>query len=458
MFYSLATARRLAGREDVASSAQVLWGPIAAQRSRRSVPKAGRSTTPDEIAKERARVVDLFGLMLKGAGILGLLLGGIGVSNTMQVLLARRKLEIATLKTLATSAATSCSSSAWRRGCSARSAGSPVPRRAPASLSGSRTLLGRMGPIMLGSSVDPRVLLGGVAVGIATAVIFGLHAIARASAVRPSTLLRDLPTPMRLGRGGRALRRARRAVLGARGGGPALGPLWRRRGGGRRRRARASRRGARRRVLRDRRGAAAVAGHRGDRPEKSPATTLHTLWLSWRCSAACSRSDLPARRSRTDAIDSRAGRSRPTATTSPSTRPRPTRAGRRGARTRRGEAVRAFRETRRLTHERRAVARSTPCAGSRAATGTGPEPCGSSREPGAAGRDSRSRPRGCGTRRGTQDGRCGRAFDLRRASAPACRSRASTISSDRLAARAALVGPDSRRGDGPAARRGGGSR
>ena len=59
-----------------------------------------------------------------------------------------------------------------------------------------RALLGRVGPIMLGSSVDPRVLLGGVAVGVVTAVIFGLHAIARASAVRPSTLLRDLPTPM----------------------------------------------------------------------------------------------------------------------------------------------------------------------------------------------------------------------------------------------------------------------
>jgi predicted lysophospholipase L1 biosynthesis ABC-type transport system permease subunit len=35
-----------------------------------------------------------------------------------------------------------------------------------------------------------------VAVGAATAVLFGLQAIARASAVRPSTLLRNLPTPV----------------------------------------------------------------------------------------------------------------------------------------------------------------------------------------------------------------------------------------------------------------------
>jgi hypothetical protein len=59
-----------------------------------------------------------------------------------------------------------------------------------------RLLLGRMGPILLGSAVNPAVLAGGVAVGAATAVLFGLQAIARASAVRPSTLLRDLPTPV----------------------------------------------------------------------------------------------------------------------------------------------------------------------------------------------------------------------------------------------------------------------
>ncbi len=195
VFYSLATARRLAGRENVAGSAQVLWGsaPPAAE----TLKSEGWSvTTPDKVARERARVVDLFGLMLKGAGILGLLLGGIGLSNTMQVLLARRKLEIATLKTLGYE----------RRhlvllfGLETAMLGAVGGLAGAAAGAGLsywlRALLGRVGPIMLGSSVDPRVLAGGVAVGIATAVIFGLHAIARASAVRPSTLLRDLPTPI----------------------------------------------------------------------------------------------------------------------------------------------------------------------------------------------------------------------------------------------------------------------
>ncbi len=195
VFYSLATARRLAGRENVVGSAQVLWGP--ARPAAVALGVAGWEVTAREkVAKDRARVVDLFGLMLKGAGILGLLLGGIGVSNTMQVLLARRKLEIATLKTLGYERRHLVLLFGLETGMLG-AAGGLAGAAAGAGLSfWLRTLLGRVGPIMLGSSVDPRVLVGGVAVGVATAVIFGLHAIARASAVRPSTLLRDLPTPM----------------------------------------------------------------------------------------------------------------------------------------------------------------------------------------------------------------------------------------------------------------------
>jgi putative ABC transport system permease protein len=195
VFYSLATARLLAGRENVVASAQVLWGP--ARPAAAALGSAGwEVTTHEKVAKERARVVDLFGLMLKGAGILGLLLGGIGVSNTMQVLLVRRKLEIATLKTLGYERRHLVLLFGLETGMLG-AAGGLAGAAAGAGLSfWLRTLLGRVGPIMLGSSVDPRVLVGGVAVGVATAVIFGLHAIARASAVRPSTLLRDLPTPM----------------------------------------------------------------------------------------------------------------------------------------------------------------------------------------------------------------------------------------------------------------------
>ncbi|HEX4964533.1 MAG TPA: FtsX-like permease family protein [Thermoanaerobaculia bacterium] len=194
VLYSLATARKLAGREDVAGSAQVLWGK--APPTPKTLAAAGWTVTSSaEIAKKRARVVDLFGMMLKGAGLLGLLLGGIGMANTMQVLLARRKLEIATLKTLGYERGHLVLLFGLETGMLGV-IGGLIGAAAGAGLSyWLRLLLGRVGPIMLGTAIDPRVLAGGVATGIATAVIFGLYAIVRASAVRPSTLLRDLPVP-----------------------------------------------------------------------------------------------------------------------------------------------------------------------------------------------------------------------------------------------------------------------
>lgn len=193
-FYSLATARALAGGEEAATAAQVVWGPEppAAGALRRAGWKV---TTPGEVARERERGANLFGLMLKGAAILGLLLGGLGVANTMQVLLARRRLEIATLKTLG-----------YTRGHLALLFGLEA---ALLGLSGGllgtlagtglalwlRTLLVRAGALLLAPQLQPQVLAGGVAVGLVTSVIFGLQAIARASAVRPATLLRDLPAP-----------------------------------------------------------------------------------------------------------------------------------------------------------------------------------------------------------------------------------------------------------------------
>jgi putative ABC transport system permease protein len=194
IFYSLATARRLAGRADVVSSAQVLWGP-AAPTAAKLGSEGWSVTTADKLGKGRARIVDLFGLMLKGAGLLGLLLGGIGVSNTMQVLLARRKLEIATLKTLGYERGHLVILFGLETGMLGTVGGIAGAAAGAGLAVWLRVLLGRMGPIMLGSPYDLRVLAGGVAVGVATAVLFGLQAIARASAVRPSTLLRDLPTP-----------------------------------------------------------------------------------------------------------------------------------------------------------------------------------------------------------------------------------------------------------------------
>ena len=133
--------------------------------------------------------------MLKGAGVLGLLLGGIGVAKTMQVLLARRRLEIATLKTLGYERGHLLLLFGLEAGMLGGIGGIAGAAAGTGLAVWLRVLLGRVGPILLGSAFDSRVLAGGIGVGVATAVIFGLQAIVRASAVRPSTLLRDLPAP-----------------------------------------------------------------------------------------------------------------------------------------------------------------------------------------------------------------------------------------------------------------------
>ncbi len=140
---------------------------------------------------------------LEIVGLLALLIGGVGIVNTIQVTLQRRRLEIAMLKT------------------------SGYQRRDLLGLYGMETgLIGLMGGVVgaiagagvsfvvnavlaralqidLQVTIDARTLLAGVAVGFVTALIFGLLPIAQASAARPIAVLRELPEriglPTRLG-------------------------------------------------------------------------------------------------------------------------------------------------------------------------------------------------------------------------------------------------------------------
>jgi len=194
VLYSLDTARQLTGFADVVNRAAVTWG--AQGEVTQKLADAGWGVLAAQAADQAIRaqnVVIVFTFMLKGAGVLGLLIGGIGVANTMQVLLARRRLEIAVLKT-----------HGYRQ-------------RDLWALFGVETgLLGLLGAALGGLaavaasglivglvqqlandtgtwSLNPWVLAGGMLAGIATTVIFGLEAVARASVVRPAVLLRELP-------------------------------------------------------------------------------------------------------------------------------------------------------------------------------------------------------------------------------------------------------------------------
>ena len=142
--------------------------------------------TATDVLKAEQSAIDNVNEFLEIAGLLALLIGGVGIVNTMQVLLSRRKTEIAMLKT-----------AGYRR----------VDLYALFGLEAG--LLGLIGGIIgavaaigvsaivrilvqnLGFSVpyviNPVTVAGGVIIGIATSLIFGLLPIVRAAISDHST-------------------------------------------------------------------------------------------------------------------------------------------------------------------------------------------------------------------------------------------------------------------------------
>jgi len=155
------------------------------------------TTAADEL-RLRQQDVSQIRLFLQIVGLLALFIGGIGIINTMQVLLRRRRTEIAMLKTMG------------------------FRQRDLYILFGlEATLLGILGSLVgaglgIGASYAVRAIVeqafflhlqvfldiptiaAGCLVGVATAVIFGLLPIVQASRIRPLAVLREQETANRL--------------------------------------------------------------------------------------------------------------------------------------------------------------------------------------------------------------------------------------------------------------------
>jgi len=193
VYYSLDTARQMDGANVMPNFALALWGQDRARATAALASQGWEMLTAEDASQDGSAAADLFGFMLKGAGLLGLFVGGIGVANTLQVVLARRRLEIATLKTLGYK----------RRNLMVLfgietamlgAAGGILGVLASLALSFAlMSILGGVGAFLLDWHADPLVLAAGVLLGIVTAMVFGLYTIVRASSVRPATLLREMP-------------------------------------------------------------------------------------------------------------------------------------------------------------------------------------------------------------------------------------------------------------------------
>ncbi|GCE17641.1 ABC transporter permease [Dictyobacter kobayashii] len=164
----------------------------AVKEIQQQFPIATTQTAAD-VLKQQQSVIDNIRKFLEIAGLLALLIGGVGIVNTMQVLLSRRRTEIAMLKT-----------TGYRRfdlyllfGLEAGLLGLAGGLLGAAAATGISYLVRNLVEQNFGLNVpfvlDWFTIIGGMVIGVSTALIFGLLPIVQAANIRPLNVIRELP-------------------------------------------------------------------------------------------------------------------------------------------------------------------------------------------------------------------------------------------------------------------------
>ena len=196
IYYSLATAQELAAGQPALNTALVTTkdpGGVSAQ-----LEASGWTVfSAPQLAEGQEQSQDFITMSLKGAGILGLLVGGIGIANTMQVLLRRRQREVAIWKTLGYQEPQLQAMFALEAALLG-AVGSLVGAAAGVLVSYRLVeLFRRTSNLLFSWKFSPEPVLAGVGIGILTTVIFALWAIVVASQAQPMALLRNEPVNVR---------------------------------------------------------------------------------------------------------------------------------------------------------------------------------------------------------------------------------------------------------------------
>lgn len=170
----------------------------AAQQIGNQYPLATVQTAAQAL-KSTQDLSDTVKKFLEIAGLLALLIGGVGIVNTMQVLLSRRRVEIAMLKT-----------AGYRRkdlyllfGLEASMLGLVGGVLGSAAAIGIsyvvRNVVEQVFSLIIPFQLDWAVIGGGVLIGLFTALIFGLLPIVQSANIRPLSVIRELPGSNRAG-------------------------------------------------------------------------------------------------------------------------------------------------------------------------------------------------------------------------------------------------------------------
>lgn len=157
---------------------------------RTDFPSATVQTVQEALANNQQFSNDI-NQFLDIVGLLALLIGGIGIVNTVQVLLSRRRVEIAVLKTTGYRRRDLYALFGLETGILGM-LGGVLGTAVGVGLSVVvKVLIERVLTIDLTFVIDPAICIEGVVIGVATSLIFGLLPIARAAEVRPQAVLRD---------------------------------------------------------------------------------------------------------------------------------------------------------------------------------------------------------------------------------------------------------------------------
>jgi putative ABC transport system permease protein len=156
-------------------------------------------TTTKHALQSQQNNVQNIRYFLQIVGLLALLIGGVGIMNTMQVLLRRRQTEIAMLKTAGYRQRDLFALFGLEAALLGLLGGAVGAGAGIGAGLGVRELAIKLFAISLPSEIDPATVASGVVIGFVTALIFGLMPIVQASQIRPLAVLRDLPEGSRVG-------------------------------------------------------------------------------------------------------------------------------------------------------------------------------------------------------------------------------------------------------------------